>query len=78
MPCGQLIQKCNTSQEILGYPVTNYGPVDGPVSAAAAGMAVATSGIPITTASKAFDWEHCYAMATGICQVDLSTQVKLM
>ena len=78
MPCGQLIHRCNTSQEICGFFVTYSGPVDSPISAAAAGMVVVTSGIPMTTASKAFDWEHCCAMATGICQVDLSTKAKPM
>ena len=78
MPYGQLVHKYNTSLEIFGCLVTNSGPVDGPVSAAAAGMVVATSGIPMTTASKASDWERCCAMATGIFQVDLSTQAKLM
>ena len=53
------------------------GPLEGPESAVAAGMVVATSGIPMTTASKASDWERCCTMATGICQVDLSTQAKL-
>ena len=78
MPCGQLVYRCNTSQEIFGCPVTNSGPVDGPASAAAAGMVVVTSSIPMTTASKASDWEPCCTMATGICQVDMSTQAKLM
>ena len=58
--------------------MTNSGPVYGPASAAAAGMVVATSGIPMITASKASDWAHCCAMAAGVCQVDLSTQAKLM
>ena len=77
-PCGQLIHRCNTSQEIFGCPVTNPDPLDGPASAAAAGVVVATSSIPMTTASKASDWEHRYAKATGICQVDLSAQAKLI
>ena len=78
-PCGQLVHRCNTSQEVFGFLVTNSGPVDGPASAAAAaGIVVVTSGIPMTTANKASDWEHCCAMATGVCQVDLSTQAKLM
>ena len=51
------------------------GPVEGPESAG--GVVVATSSIPMTTASKVSDWERCCAMATGICQVDLSTQAKL-
>ena len=76
-PCGQLIHRCNTIQEVFCYLVTNFGSVDGPASAAAAGMVAVTSGIPMTTASKASDWEHCCTMATGICQVDLSTQAKL-
>ena len=76
-PCGQLVHRCSTIQEIFDCPVTNSGPVDSPASAAAAGVVVVTSGILITTASKASDWERCCAMATGICQVDLSTQAKL-
>ena len=76
-PCGRLVHRCNTRQEIFSFLVTNSGPVDGPASAAAAaGMVVITSGMLITTASKASDWEHCCAMATGVCQVDLSTQAK--
>ena len=47
--------------------------MDGPASAAAAGKVVITSGILITIASKASYWERCCAMATGVCQVDLST-----
>ena len=78
MPCGQLIHRCNTSQEIVCFLVTNSGPVDSPASAAAAGMVVVTSGILITIASKASDWERCCTMATGVCQVDLSTQANLM
>ena len=57
--------------------MTNFGLVDGSASAAAAGVVVATSGILITTASKASNWERCCALATGVCQVDLSTQAKL-
>ena len=52
--------------------MTNSGPMDGPASAGAAGEVV-TSGMLITTASKASCWERCCAMATGVCQVDLST-----
>ena len=63
---------------MVSYPVNNSGSVDGPASVAAAGMVVVTSGIPMTTASKASDWEHCCTMATGICQVDLSTKAKPM
>ena len=63
-----------TGQEIFFFLVTNSGPVDGPASAAAAGMMAAASGSPMTTASKASGWARCCAMATGICQVDLSTQ----
>ena len=77
MPCGQLVHRCNTSQEIFSFLVTDSGPVGGPVSAAAAGMVVLTSGILITTASKASGWERCCTTATGVCQVDLSTQAKL-
>ena len=53
--------------------MTNSGPMDSPASAAAAGEVVVTSGMLITTASKASYWERCCAMATGVCQVDLST-----
>ena len=77
MACGQLVHRCNISQEIFSFLATNSGPVDGPASAAAAGMVIATSSILMTTASKASDWECCCNMATGICQVDLSTQAKL-
>ena len=76
-PCSQLVHRCNTSQQIFGFLVTNSGPVDGPASDTAAGMVVVTSGILITTASKASDWERCCTTATGVCQVDLSTQAKL-
>ena len=57
--------------------MTNSGPVHGTASTAAAGMVVAASSSPMITASKASGWEHRCTMATGICQVDLSTQVKL-
>ena len=73
MPCGRLVHRCNIGQEIFGFLVTNSGPMDGPASAAAAGEVVVTSGMLITTASKASCWERCCAMATGVCQVDLST-----
>ena len=73
-PCGQLVHRCNTGQEIFGFLMTNSGPMDGPASAAATdGEVVVTSGMLITTASKASCWERCCAMATGVCQVDLST-----
>ena len=75
-PYGQLVHRCSTSQEIFGFLMTNSGPMDGPASATAAGMVVVTSGILITTASKASDWGCCCTMATGVCQVDLSTQAK--
>ena len=77
-PCGQLVHRCNTGQGIFGFLITNSGPMDGPASAAATGKVVVTSGILITTASKASYWERCCTMATGVCQVDLSTQAKLM
>ena len=73
MPCGQLVHRCNIGQEIFGFLMTNSGPMDGPASAATAGEVVVTSGMLITTASKASCWERCCAMATGVCQVDLST-----
>ena len=73
MPCGWLIHTCNTGQEIFSFLMTSSGPMDGPASAAAAGKVVVTSGILITTASKASYWECCCTMATGICQMDLST-----
>ena len=76
-PCGQLVHRCNTGQEIFGFLVTNSSPIDGPASAAVAGEVVVTSGMLITTASKASCWERCCAMATGVCQVDLSTSAKL-
>ena len=72
-PCGRLAHRCNTGQEIFGFLMTNSGPMDGPASATAAGKVVVTSGILITTASKASYWERCCAMATDVCQVDLST-----
>ena len=72
-PCGRLIHRCNIGQGIFGFLVTNSGPMDGSASAAAAGEVVVTSGMLITTASKASCWECCYAMATGVCQVDLPT-----
>ena len=53
MTCGQLVHRYNTIQEIFYYLVTNSGPVDDPVSAAVAGIVVATSGSPMTTANKA-------------------------
>ena len=72
-PCGRLVHRCNIGKEIFGFLVTNSGPMDGPASAAAAGEVVVTSGMLMTTASKASCWEGCCAMATGVCQVDLST-----
>ena len=72
-PCGLLVRRCNIGQDIFGFLMTNSGPMDGPASAAAAGEVVVTSGMLMTTASKASCWERCCAMATGICQVDLST-----
>ena len=72
-PCGQLVHRCNIGQGIFGFLMTNSGPMDGPTSAAAAGEVVVTSGMLITTASKATCWERCCAMATGVCQVDLPT-----
>ena len=72
-PCGLLVHRCNTGQEIFGFLMTNAGPMDGPMSAAVTGKVVVTSGMLITTASKASYWERCCAMATGVCQVDLST-----
>ena len=72
-PCGRIVHRCNIGQEIFGFLVTNSGPMDGPASAAAAGEVVVTSGMLMTTASKASCWERCCAMATGVCQVDLST-----
>ena len=72
-PCGRLVQSCNIGQEIFGFLMTNSGPMDGPASAVAAGEVVVTSGMLITTASKASCWERCCAIATGVCQVDLST-----
>ena len=71
-PCGQVVHRCNIGQEIFGFPMTNSDPMDGPASAAAAGEVVVTSGMLITTASKASCWERCCAMATGVCQVELS------
>ena len=58
MPCGWLVHVCNTGQKIFGSLMTNSGPMDGPASAAAAGEVVVTSGILITTASKASYWER--------------------
>ena len=52
-PCGQLIHSYNIGQEIFCFLMTNSGPMDGPASAAAAGKVVVTSGMLITTASKA-------------------------
>ena len=72
MLCGRLVHRCNMGQEVFGFLMTNSGPMDGPASAAAAGEVV-TSGMLMTTASKASYWERCCAMATGVCQVDLST-----
>ena len=72
-PCGRLGHRCNIGQEIFGFLMTNSGPMDGPASAAAAGKVFVTSGILIPSASKPSYWEHCCAMATGVCQVDLST-----
>ena len=72
-PCGRLVHRCNIGQEIFGFLMTNSGPMDGPASAAAAGKVVVTSGMLITTASKASCWQRCYTMATGVCQVDLSS-----
>ena len=71
-PCGRLVHRCNIGQEIFTFLMTNTGPMDGPASAAAAGEVV-TSGMLMTTASKASCLERCCAMATGVCQVDLST-----
>ena len=76
-PCGLLVYRCNTGQEIFGYIMTNSGPMDGPACAAAAGEVIVTSGILITTTSKASYWERCCTMATGVCQVDLPTWAKL-
>ena len=70
VPCGQLVHRYNTGQESYCFPMTDSGTVDGPASAAAAGIVVAASGSPMTTASKASCWAHCCAMATGICQVE--------
>ena len=72
-PCGWLVHRCNIGLAIFGFLMTNSGPIDGPASATAAGEVVVTSGMLITTASKASCWERCCAMATGVCQVDLST-----
>ena len=58
-PCGHLVHRCNTGQEIFAFLMTNAGPMDGPASTAAAGEVVVTSGMLITTASKASCWEHC-------------------
>ena len=77
-PCGRLVHRCNIGQEIFGFLVTSSGPMDGSASAAAAGEVVVTSSVLISTASKASCWERCCAMATGVCQVDFSTQAKLM
>ena len=67
MPCGQLIHRYNTGQEIFYFPMTYSGPVDGPASAAAAACIMAdANGSPMITVSKASCWAHCCAMATGI------------
>ena len=58
--------------------MTNAGPLDSSASAAATGIAAAASGSPMTTASKVSSWAHCCTMATGICQVDLSTQASFV
>ena len=71
-PCGRVVHRCNIGKEISGFPMTNSGPRDGPASVAAAGEVV-TSSMLMTTASKASCLERCCAMATGVCQVDLST-----
>ena len=71
--CGRVVHRCNIGQEIFGFLMTNSGPIDGPASATAAGEVVVTSGMLITTASKASYWERCCTMATGVCKVDLPT-----
>ena len=77
MPCGQLVHRYSIGQEIFDFLVTHSGPEGGPASAAAAGMVAETSGSPMPTASKASFWVQRCNMATGVCQVDLSTHAKL-